>query len=67
MADTKLKNTCLLSLEKKETSACAIFSKIFYVDYEINRAGQLICLIASQQEHDRAGLTDKPALKSKVQ
>ena len=67
MADTKLKNKCLLSLEKKGTSACVIFSKICYVAYAINRAGQLICLIASLHKHDRAGLTDKPALKSKVQ
>ena len=50
----KLKNSSLLSLAQ------------FSVLCAINRAGQLICLLASLHERDRAGLIDKPALKSKV-
>ena len=56
----KLKNKSLLSLEKKETFACAIFGKS-YVAYAINRAGKLICLRACLHKRDRAGLIDKPA------
>ena len=67
MPDTKIKEHVSFSLEKKETVACAIFSKICCVAYVINCAGQQICLIASLHEHDRVGLNDKPALKSKVQ
>ena len=33
----------------------------------MNHAGQLICLGANWHERDRAGLIDKPSLKSKVQ
>ena len=54
------------SSEKKETFACAIFVNICYVACMINRAGQLIDQLTSLSIY-RAGLIDKPALKSKVQ
>ena len=55
-----------MSLDKKETFACAIFGKICYVACLINRAGQLICLHASLHKSDRAGLIDKPACMDQV-
>ena len=58
MTEQKLKNVSLLSLEKKETFACAVFGKICYAACSINRAGQLICLRASLHERDRTGLID---------
>ena len=57
----KLKNKFFWVLREKETFACAIFTKICYVACRINRASKLIYLRACLHEHDRAGLTDKPA------
>ena len=62
MTEQKLKNVSLLSLEKKETFACAIFGKICYVASAINHAGQMIYLRVSLLEHDGVGLIDKLAL-----
>ena len=41
--------------------------KICYVTCTITCAGQLICLCASLHKYDRAGVINKPSLKSKVQ
>ena len=69
MPDTKVKEDVSFgSWEKKETFACTIFGKTCYVACAINRAGQLICLLANLYELDRAGLIDKAeSRKSKVQ
>ena len=61
MTDTKIKGQVFFEFsEKKETFACAIFSKICYVAYAINRACNLICLRACLHQRDRARLIDKP-------
>ena len=59
----KFKGKSLLSLQKKETFACATlkFGKICYVACAINHAGKLICLHAWLHEQDRVGLIDKSA------
>ena len=54
-----LKTSLSWDFRKKETFACAIFGKIYYVTSAINRAGKLICLRAFLHKRDRAGLTDK--------
>ena len=59
MADTKIKEKSLLSLEEKKELACVIFSKICYVACAINCTGKLICLCACLHERDRLGLIDK--------
>ena len=55
----KFKDKSLSSLQKKLFN-CAIFGKIRYVAYAINRAGKLICLLAWLHERVRAGVIDKP-------
>ena len=69
IADTKIKeHVSFESSEKKETFACTICGKICYVAFMINRAGQLICLLANLHKPDCAGLIDKAeSLKSNVQ
>ena len=60
MTDTKSKGQVSFEFsEKKETFACAIFSKICYVASAISCTGKLICLHACLHERDRAGLIDK--------
>ena len=60
MTDPKTKeHVSFESWEKKETSACIIFGNTYYVACAINRAGQLICLLASLHEPDRVGLIYK--------
>ena len=64
MADTKqkVKSKFPLSLEKKKkTSTCKIFGKTCHVACAIKCAGKMICLNASLNKRDHAGLTDKPA------
>ena len=61
MIDKKIKGQVSFeSSEKKETFACANFSKICYIACPINRTGKLICLRASLHECDCTGLIDKP-------
>ena len=50
MKDTNIKEQVSLdSWEKKKLFGCAIFSKMFYVAYAINRTGKLICLYTCPQ------------------
>ena len=60
MTDTKIKDKSLLSLQKKETFAHAIFSKICYVACAINCAGKMIYLRACLHKHDCTGPIGKP-------
>ena len=67
ITDAKIKEHFSFESWEKKKLACAIFGEICSAASAINRAGQLICLRASLHDSDRAGLTDKSALKSKVQ
>ena len=64
MTDTKIK--VHISFESSEKKKPLLFSKICYVVCVISHAGQLIYLHASLDECNHMGLSDRPALKSKV-